>query len=75
MSDRRIRDLIESALADLAPGAILVAHSGGLDSTVLLHALAHAQGAGERALRPKHVHRPLHRDGAYSQLRAHETAD
>jgi tRNA(Ile)-lysidine synthase len=62
MSDRRLRDLIESALAELAPGAILVAHSGGLDSTVLLHALAQSHAARERGLRTVHVDHRLQAD-------------
>jgi len=64
MSDRRIRDLIESALAELAPGAILVGHSGGLDSTVLLHALAESRKARERGLRAVHVDHRLQSDSA-----------
>ena len=64
MSDRRIRDLIENALADLAPGAILVGHSGGLDSTVLLHALAESRKARERGLRAVHVDHRLQSDSA-----------
>src|SRR6185312_13119359 len=64
MSDRRIRDLIEGAIADLAPGAILVAHSGGLDSTVLLHALAQSDVARARGLRAVHVDHRLQSDSA-----------
>ncbi|WP_277620795.1 ATP-binding protein, partial [Xanthomonas translucens] len=32
---------VSAALPDPAPAAVLVALSGGLDSSVLLHALAH----------------------------------
>ncbi|HJT97392.1 MAG TPA: tRNA lysidine(34) synthetase TilS, partial [Rhodanobacteraceae bacterium] len=64
MSDRRVRDVIEAALAELAPGPILVAHSGGLDSTVLFHALAHARDARERGLRAIHVDHRLQADSA-----------
>lgn len=64
MPDRRLRDLIESSLAELPPGAILVAHSGGLDSTALLHALAHSKAARERGLRAVHVDHRLQTDSA-----------
>jgi tRNA(Ile)-lysidine synthase len=62
MADRRLRDLIESALADLPRGPLLVAHSGGLDSTVLLHALAHSDTARARGLRAVHIDHRLHAD-------------
>ena len=64
MADRRLRDLIESALAELQPGPILVAHSGGLDSTTLLHALAQSAAARARGLRAVHVDHRLHADSA-----------
>ncbi|HKE46880.1 MAG TPA: tRNA lysidine(34) synthetase TilS [Rhodanobacteraceae bacterium] len=64
MADRRLRDLIDHALADLPAGPILVAHSGGLDSTVLLHALANAQAARARGLRAVHVDHRLQADSA-----------
>jgi tRNA(Ile)-lysidine synthase len=53
---------------DLAPlqvhphGALVVALSGGLDSTVLLHALAASPQARARGLRAMHVHHGLHPD-------------
>ena len=64
MADRRVRDLIESTLADIPGGPLLVAHSGGLDSTVLLHALAHSHAARERGVRAVHVDHGLHADSA-----------
>ena len=64
MPDRRLRDLIAHALADLPAGPILVAHSGGLDSTVLLHGLAHADAARARGLRAVHVDHNLQADSA-----------
>jgi len=64
MPDRRLRDLIESALAELTPGPLLVAHSGGLDSTVLLHGLANSAAARERGLRAVHVDHRLQSDSA-----------
>jgi tRNA(Ile)-lysidine synthase len=41
-------------------GALLVGYSGGLDSTVLLHALAALPGQRARGLRALHVHHGLH---------------
>ena len=48
------------AVADGAPRSLLVGLSGGLDSTVLLHALARRHGSGR--LRAVHVHHGLHAD-------------
>lgn len=64
MSDRRVRDHIESELTALPPGALLVAHSGGLDSTVLLHALAQSNAARERGLRAVHIDHRLRTESA-----------
>lgn len=64
MNDRRLRDVLESALAELPAGSLLVAHSGGLDSTVLLHGLAGSALARERGLRAVHVNHRLHADSA-----------
>ncbi|MFI4970156.1 MAG: tRNA lysidine(34) synthetase TilS [Lysobacterales bacterium] len=55
MPSRRIHDLIESALAELPPAPLLAAFSGGLDSSVLTHALARSQAARERGLRAVHI--------------------
>lgn len=49
-------------LARTGTGALVVALSGGLDSTVLLHALAHLEPARARGLRALHVHHGLHED-------------
>jgi tRNA(Ile)-lysidine synthase len=47
---------------------LLVGFSGGLDSTVLLHALAALPAARQRGLRALHVHHGLHPDAdAWSQ--------
>jgi len=43
-------------------GSILVAYSGGMDSSVLLHALAHMPQARARGLRALHVDHALHAD-------------
>jgi tRNA(Ile)-lysidine synthase len=64
MADRRLRDLLETALAELPPGPLMVAHSGGLDSTVLLHALANSAAARERGLRAVHIDHRLQADSA-----------
>ena len=47
----RLADHLSAALARLPPGAIVVAFSGGLDSTVLLHALAQLAPARSRGPR------------------------
>lgn len=60
MPTRRIYELIESALAELPPGPLLVAFSGGLDSAALLHVLAHSPACRERGLRAVHVDHGLH---------------
>lgn len=64
MPVRRIHDLIESVLDSLPPGPLLVAYSGGLDSSMLLHALAAAPAARARGLRAVHIDHGLHEDSA-----------
>lgn len=44
------------------PSAVVVAYSGGMDSTVLLHLLASDAGIRARGLRGLHVHHGLHPD-------------
>lgn len=51
---------IERALADLPAGPLRVGFSGGMDSTVLLHALAALPEARARGLRAIHVDHGLH---------------
>lgn len=53
-------DAIRAALAQLPAAPLCVAYSGGLDSSVLLHALATAPAARARGLRAWHVHHGLH---------------
>ncbi|MBN8481627.1 MAG: tRNA lysidine(34) synthetase TilS [Xanthomonadales bacterium] len=62
MAHRRLRDLLEPALARLPPGPVAVAFSGGLDSTVLLHGLAALGHARARGLRAIHVDHGLQDD-------------
>lgn len=55
---------IDASLAKLPAGALVVGFSGGSDSTVLLHLLAHAPAARARGLRALHVDHGLHADSA-----------
>jgi len=55
---------LERQLHALPPGAIAVAFSGGMDSSVLLHALAQLPAARARGLRAIHVDHGLHADSA-----------
>lgn len=64
MPVRRIQDLIRNALAELPRAPLLVAFSGGLDSTVLLHALAQSDEARERGLRAVYIDHGLSDDSA-----------
>ncbi|MBX3727009.1 MAG: tRNA lysidine(34) synthetase TilS [Xanthomonadales bacterium] len=53
-------DLLARGLADLPEGPLRVGFSGGLDSTVLLHALAALPAARRRGLAAIHVDHGLH---------------
>ncbi|HEY6943103.1 tRNA lysidine(34) synthetase TilS [Dokdonella sp.] len=72
---RRIRDLLESALAELPQTPILAAFSGGLDSMVLLHALAQSAAVRARGLRAVHVDHGLNEDSEAWARRCREFAD
>ncbi|MBN8888302.1 MAG: tRNA lysidine(34) synthetase TilS [Rudaea sp.] len=61
---RAVADQLNLALAALPPGALVVGYSGGADSSVLLHALAHNPIALARGLRAVHVDHALHADSA-----------
>ncbi|HET8940925.1 MAG TPA: tRNA lysidine(34) synthetase TilS [Rudaea sp.] len=56
-------------------GALVVGFSGGLDSTVLLHALAQYPAARERGLRAVHVNHALHEDAQHWAAHCRAFAD
>jgi tRNA(Ile)-lysidine synthase len=60
--ERHASCAVATALADRAPAAVLVGYSGGVDSSVLLHALAAQPQQRAVGLRALHVHHGLHRD-------------
>lgn len=59
-----LTSLLSKKLATLQGGPLAVAFSGGMDSTVLLHALAQLPDARARGLRAIHVDHDLHADSA-----------
>jgi tRNA(Ile)-lysidine synthase len=75
MPNRRIREFIESALSELPQTPLLAAFSGGLDSAVLLHALAQSEPVRARGLRAVHVDHGLHDDSEMWARRCREFAD
>lgn len=74
MPIHRITDLIQSALNELPQAPLLAAFSGGLDSAVLLHALAQSDAARARGLRAVHVDHGLHEDSLEWARRCREFA-
>uniref|UniRef100_UPI00105BA1D2 tRNA lysidine(34) synthetase TilS n=1 Tax=Cognatilysobacter segetis TaxID=2492394 RepID=UPI00105BA1D2 len=60
---------LDLSLLASTPGAFVVGLSGGLDSSVLLHALASLPAARDRGLRAVHVHHGLHADADDWQAR------
>ncbi|MGQ0801536.1 MAG: tRNA lysidine(34) synthetase TilS [Pseudomarimonas sp.] len=56
----QIRDFLTDELNEASPNALAVAFSGGMDSTVLLHALASLPAARSLGLRALHVDHGLH---------------
>lgn len=57
-----LRALTRRSLASHAPARLLVAYSGGRDSSVLLHVLASLPAARSRGVRAVHVDHGLHPD-------------
>jgi tRNA(Ile)-lysidine synthase len=74
MPTTRIRDLVESSLTELPRAPLLTAFSGGLDSAVLLHALAQSEAARARGLRAVHVDHGLNDDSSEWARRCREFA-
>lgn len=74
MPINRLHDLIESALSELPQAPLLAAFSGGLDSAVLLHALAESEVARARGLRAVHIDHGLNDDSADWARRCREFA-
>lgn len=64
MSHESLIDHLAATLAAAPPGPIRVGYSGGLDSTVLLHALSTLPAARERGLGAIHIDHGLHPDSA-----------
>jgi len=54
--------ILQRRLIDLPDGPIAMAFSGGMDSSTLLHALAHLPAVRARGLRAIHVDHSLHAD-------------
>ncbi len=61
---RRVAEALALALAAWPPGPLRVAYSGGLDSSVLLHALAASTAARARGLAAIHIDHGLAADSA-----------
>ena len=59
MPIRRLSEELASGVQTLPPGPVCVAFSGGLDSAVLLHALAGLTAIRQRGLRAVHVNHRL----------------
>jgi tRNA(Ile)-lysidine synthase len=60
MSLKPLIESVQASLEHLPPGGIVVGFSGGMDSSVLLHALAQIPEVRERGLRALHVDHGLH---------------
>jgi len=63
-----LTELLHAGIEKLPPGGLAVAFSGGMDSSVLLHAMAQLPAARARGLRAIHIDHGLHADsGAWSE--------
>ncbi|MGH8091324.1 MAG: tRNA lysidine(34) synthetase TilS [Rudaea sp.] len=69
-----LTDSILIRLDALPPGALVVAFSGGMDSSVLLHALAQLPASRARGLRALHVDHGLHDDSGGWAAHCHDFA-
>ncbi len=65
MSSHDLIQHLQARLQKLPAGEVAVGYSGGMDSTVLLHALAEIPAARERGLRAIHVDHGLHADSRH----------
>lgn len=74
MDAQRLPEHLLGQLLRLAPGALCVGYSGGLDSLALLHALACLPEARARGLSALHVDHGLHPDSADWALHCQATA-
>ncbi len=64
MNPHVLPEELRRRLAQLPSGPLAVGYSGGMDSSVLLHVLAHLPEARARGLRALHVDHGLHPDSA-----------
>ncbi len=64
MVAQQLTELLADSLASLPDGPLLVAFSGGLDSSVLLHLLSASKRARARGLRAIHIDHGLQGDSA-----------
>ncbi|MCB1568676.1 MAG: tRNA lysidine(34) synthetase TilS [Xanthomonadales bacterium] len=69
-----LASLLDARLSRLPDGPVVVGFSGGLDSTVLLHALASCAQARQRGLSALHVCHHLHPDSPRWAAQAHGIA-
>jgi tRNA(Ile)-lysidine synthase len=65
MNETKLIVILKQALADAPGNGIVVALSGGLDSSALLNALASLPEARERGLRTVHIDHGLHADSSH----------
>lgn len=72
---KRLESLLTERLATLPPAPLWLGFSGGLDSSVLLHALAHLPQARGRGLTALHVCHGLHPDADIWAQRARTFAE
>lgn len=74
MSQDRLLETLEAGERSLPAGGLVVAYSGGLDSTALLHQLASMPAARERGLRAIHIDHGLQANSAVWGQHCHSVA-